>query len=58
MPKHFKGANIKIYIGIDVASQKYDYYMVSEEGEIYTHRSITISNIDEVYKKLHKFLPH
>lgn len=43
-----------IYVGIDVASQKHDYYMVSDQGEIYTHRSITIPNTDEGYKKLHK----
>jgi transposase len=43
-----------IYVGIDVASQKHDYYMISDQGEIYTSRSITITNNDEGYKKLHK----
>lgn len=43
-----------IYVGIDVASQKHDYFIRSSNGEVYTHRSITISNTDEGYKKLHK----
>ncbi len=43
-----------IYVGIDVASQKHDYYMISDRGEIYTRRSVTIPNTDEGYKKLHK----
>jgi transposase len=43
-----------IYVGIDVASQKHDYYIISDQGEIYTSRSITIPNNNEGYKKLHK----
>ena len=43
-----------IYVGIDVASQKHDYYMISSNGEIYTSRSITIPNNNDGYKKLHK----
>ena len=43
-----------IYVGIDVASQKHDYYIMSDQGEIYTRRSVTIPNTDEGYKKLHK----
>ena len=43
-----------IYVGIDVASQKHDYYMISDQGEIYTRHSVTIPNTDEGYKKLHK----
>ena len=43
-----------IYVGIDVASQKHDYYMMSNFGEIYTAHSVTISNSDDGYKKLHK----
>lgn len=43
-----------IYVGIDVASQKHDYFMMSDQGEMYTKNSITISNSIEGYKKLHK----
>ena len=43
-----------IYVGIDVASQKHDYFMMSDEGETYTKHSIRISNSMEGYKKLHK----
>lgn len=49
-----KEADIMIYVGIDVASQKHDYYMMSDQGEVYTRRSVTIPNTDEGYKKLHK----
>ena len=50
----YKEADIMIYVGIDVASQKHDYYMISDQGEIYTRHSVTIPNTDEGYKKLHK----
>lgn len=50
----YKEADIMIYVGIDVASQKHDYYMISDQGEIYTRRSVTIPNTDDGYKKLHK----
>lgn len=43
-----------IYVGIDVASQKHDFFMMSDQGEIYTKNSITITNSIEGYKKLHK----
>lgn len=43
-----------IYVGIDIASQKHDYYIMSDQGEIYTKHSVTIPNTDEGYKKLHK----
>lgn len=42
-----------IYVGIDVASDKHDFFMMSEHGEVYTKRSVTISNTDKGYKKLH-----
>lgn len=50
----YKEAIIIIYVGIDVASQKHDYYIMSDQGENYTRRSVTIPNTDEGYKKLHK----
>ena len=43
-----------IYVGIDIASQKHDYFMISSNGESYTNRSITISNDNDGYNKLHK----
>ena len=43
-----------IYVGIDVASQKHDYFIMSDQGEVYTRHSVTIPNTDEGYKKLHK----
>ena len=42
-----------IYVGIDIASDKHDFFMVSEHGEVYTKRSVTIPNTDIGYKKLH-----
>lgn len=50
----YKEADIMIYVGIDVASQKHDYFIMSDQGEVYTRRSVTIPNTDEGYKKLHK----
>lgn len=43
-----------IYVGIDVASQKHDYYMMSDQGEVFSSRSITIPNSNEGYCSLHK----
>ena len=43
-----------IYVGIDVASQKHDYFIMSDQGEVYTNHSITIPNTDDGYEKLHK----
>ena len=40
-----------IYVGIDVASQKHDYFMISDQGKIYTKNSITITNSIDGYKK-------
>ncbi len=43
-----------IYVGIDVASQKHDFFIMSNNGEVYTKHSVTIPNTNEGYKKLHK----
>lgn len=43
-----------IYVGIDVASQKHDYFMINSQGEVYTSRSVSIPNTEQGYKKLHK----
>lgn len=43
-----------IYVGIDVASQKHDYFMINSQGEVYTSHSASIPNTDQGYKKLHK----
>ena len=43
-----------IYVGIDITSQKHDFYMISDQGEVYNRRAITIPNTVDGYKKLHK----
>ncbi len=43
-----------IFVGIDVASQKHDFFISNDCGEFYRKRSITIPNDYEGYKKLHK----
>lgn len=42
-----------IYVRIDVASDKHDFMLMTENGSFCTKRSITIPNNDEGYKKLH-----
>ena len=48
-----KEVDIMIYVRIDVASDKHDFMLMTENGSFYTKRSITIPNNDEGYKKLH-----
>lgn len=43
-----------IYVGVDIASQKHDFFIMSDQGEVYTKNSITISNSLEGFKKFHK----
>lgn len=42
-----------IYVGIDVASDKHDFMLMTDEGVFYTKHSVTIPNTTEGYKKLH-----
>lgn len=42
-----------IVVGIDVASEKHDYTIVSSTGQIFNKHSITIKNSIEGIKKLH-----
>ncbi len=43
-----------IYVGIDIASEKHDYFMIQgETGVVFSSKSITIANSEEGYKKLH-----
>lgn len=43
-----------IYVGIDIASEKHDYFMLHHEtGAVFSHSSITIPNSEVGYKKLH-----
>ncbi len=42
-----------IYVGIDVASDKHDFMLMTDEGVFYTKHSVTIPNTNEGYKKLH-----
>jgi transposase len=50
----FKGGRNMIFVGIDVASDKHDFFITSSNGELYSKRSITINNNFLGYKKLHK----
>ena len=44
-----------IIVGIDVASQKHDYFMVRPDtGEVFSKTSVTIRNSEKGYKKLHE----
>ena len=44
-----------IIVGIDVASEKHDYFMLRKEtGEFFTSSAVTISNNEAGYKKLHR----
>ena len=44
-----------IYVGIDVASEKHDYFMMQgETGQVFSRTSTTISNDSNGYKKLLK----
>lgn len=43
-----------IYVGIDIASEKHDYFMLHHEtGAVFSRSSITIPNSEAGYKKLH-----
>ncbi len=44
-----------VIVGIDVASQKHDYFMMKPEtGEVFSKSSVSITNSDKGYKKLHE----
>jgi transposase len=44
-----------IIVGIDVASEKHDYFMLRKEtGEYFSSSALTILNNEDGYKKLHK----
>lgn len=42
-----------IYVGIDVASQKHDCFIMRDNGEVFSKKAFTIKNNIEGYKKLH-----
>lgn len=43
-----------IYVGIDIASEKHDYFMLQEEtGVVFSRIAVTIPNTEVGYKKLH-----
>lgn len=48
-----KGQDTMIYVGIDVASQKHDCFLMRDTGEVFSKQSFTIKNDLEGYKKLH-----
>ena len=43
-----------IYVGIDIASEKHDYFMIHHEtGTVFSRSAVTIPNTEAGYKKLH-----
>ena len=48
-----KGQDIMIYVGIDAASQKHDFFIQRDTGEVFSKKAITIKNDIEGLKKLH-----
>ena len=48
-----KGQDTMIYVGIDVASQKHDCFIMRDNGEVFSKKAFTIKNNIEGYKKLH-----
>lgn len=48
-----KGQDTMIYVGIDVASQKHDCFIMRDTGEVFSKKAFTINNDIEGYKKLH-----
>jgi transposase len=43
-----------IIVGIDIASQKHDYFMIQKDtGVVFSSSSVTITNTENGYKKLH-----
>ena len=42
-----------IYVGIDVASNKHDCFIMRDTSEVFPKKSFTINNDIEGYKKLH-----
>lgn len=43
-----------IYVGIDIASEKHDYFMLHEEtGVVFSRLAVTVPNTVAGYKKLH-----
>ena len=43
-----------IIVGIDIASQKHDYFMIQKDtGVVFSSSSVTIPNNEHGYKKLH-----
>lgn len=50
-----KGQDIMIYVGIDVASQKHDCFLLKDTGEVFSKTSFTIKNDFEGYKKTPQF---
>ena len=43
-----------IYVGVDIASEKHDYFMIHDEtGVVFSRSAVTIPNSEVGYKKLH-----
>ena len=44
-----KGQDTMIYVGIDVASNKHDCFIMRDTGEVFSKKSFTITNDFEGY---------
>ena len=50
-----KGQDIMIYVGIDAASQKHDFFIQRDTGEVFSKKAITIKNDINGLKKTPQF---
>jgi len=54
LKKHIREVRHMIIVGIDIASEKHDYFMLHKEtGTVFSTSSVTIGNDEEGFKKLH-----
>lgn len=58
MLNYFNETDIMIYVGIDVASAKHDFNIISSSGKQYNNKSITIQNNQQEFKKLHQSIKY
>lgn len=45
-----------IYVGIDVASEKHDFMIMTDNQEFYSKSSVTIQNTEQGFEKLHNVI--
>ena len=52
LKKHIREVRHMIIVGIDIASEKHDYFMLHKEtGTVFSTSSVTIGNDEEGFKK-------